>query len=133
MYRTARLRFAAASAAIVCLLFAQLAVASFACPALLHAAVAVSAPEPARHADETADHCAGNDAARSGLCLAHCSPAQLSLNQPQTDAPPLILVAAQPCPVQHQPAQLAAAAPQFDVPLRSHSPPHAILHCCFRI
>ncbi|MBK7473205.1 MAG: hypothetical protein KAX84_19150 [Burkholderiales bacterium] len=132
MYRSARLRVAAASAAIVCLLFSQLAVASFACPALLHTAVAASAPEPADHADG-ADHCAGNDTARSGLCLAHCSPAQLSLNQPQADAPPAILVAVQPCSVQPETALLAKATPHFDVPLRSQSPPHAILHCCFRI
>ena len=133
MYRSARLRVAAASAAIVCLLFSQLAVASFACPALLHAAVAASIPEPADHSGEAADHCAGNDTVRSGLCQAHCSPAQLSLNQPQVDAPPVILVAAQPFPAQREPALLATVSPQFDVPLRGHSPPHAILHCCFRI
>ena len=133
MYRSARLRVAAASAAILCLLFSQLAVAAFACPALLHAAVAASGPHPVDPANEATDHCAGNDAVRSGLCQAHCSPAQLSLSQPQTDAPPVILVAAQPCSARREPALLASGSPQFDVPLRGHSPPHTILHCCFRI
>ena len=133
MYRNIRLRTAAALAAIVCLLFSQLAVAAYACPAPVHSAAAAT-PSPATdRGDNGHELCAEHDAARPGLCLTHCNPAELSLNHAQVDASPVVLVALHPLADHCAPSVLIAAAPLLDVPLRSHSPPFSILHCCFRI
>jgi hypothetical protein len=133
MYRNTRLRVAAAFAAIICLLFSQLAVAAYACPALLHSAAAATMAQATDRGDNSHDLCTEHDAARPGLCLAHCNPAELSLNHAQVDTPPVMLVALHPLADHCAPAVLVSTAPQLDVPLRSHSPPHSILHCCFRI
>ena len=136
MYRNTRLRSVAALAAMVSLLFSQLAVAAYACPALLHSTAAEPVSQTADHGTDVVhdvDMCAEHDTARPGLCLAHCNPADLSLNHAQADAPPVTLIALYPLASVCEPALLAATAPQTAVPLRNHSPPHAVLHCCFRI
>jgi hypothetical protein len=132
MYRATRIRFAAALAAIACLLFSQLAVAAYACPALLHAAAA-SMPQSADRSDNGNGPCTGHDAARPGLCQFHCNPPELSLNHAQIDAPPVLLVASHPLSESCEPKALASTARPADRPLRSHAPPLSILHCCFRI
>ena len=133
MFRNARLRIATALAAITCLLFSQLAVAAYACPPLLHGTEAAGQLEAAGHDESSVEACAEHDTTRPGLCLAHCNPAELSLTQPQGDAPPVMLVALHPLAGQYAPAALIPAAPQFEIPLRGHSPPLTVLHCCFRI
>lgn len=132
MYRNTRLRIAATLAASVCLLFSQIVVAAYACPALLHSAAAQTVLQAADHGGNGDDPCADHDAARPGLCLAHCNPAELSLNHAQVDAPPVVLVVLHPLADQSEPAVLVSTAPPRDVALRSHSPPHSILHCCIR-
>lgn len=133
MYRNTRLRIAAALGGIICLLFSQLAVAAYACPALSPSAAAKPWQETMDRGDNSDDWCAEHDAARSGLCLAHCNPPELSLNNAHVDTPPVMLVALHPLADYCVPVVMVSTAPQRDVPLRSHSPPHSILHCCFRI
>ena len=88
MYRNIRLRLVAALAAIICLLFSQLAVAAYACPALLYSAAAAAAMSQATdRGDSSNDPCAEHDAARPGLCLTHCNPTELSLTHAQVEAP----------------------------------------------
>ncbi len=133
MYRNMRLRIAAALAGTICLLFSQLAAAAYACPASLHSVATQTLSQPTDRGDHGNVPCAEHDAARPGLCLAHCNPAELSLNHPQVDAPPVMLVVLHPLADHCEPAVLVSTAPQLEVPLRSHSPPLSILHCCFRI
>lgn len=134
MYRNIRLRVAAALAAIICLLFSQLAVAAYACPALLHsAAAAATMSQAADHSDNSNDLCAEHDAVRPGLCLAHCNPTALSLTHAQVDAPQVMLVALYLLPDRWEPAALVSTAPPLDLPLRSRAPRLSVLHCCFRI
>lgn len=133
MYRKTRFRIVAALAAIICLLFSQLVMAAYACPALSHAAAAAAKPQASDRGDNSNDPCAEHDAARPGLCLTHCNPAALSLNHPQADTPPVMLVALHPLADHCQQAVLVSTVQQLDVPVRSPSPPHSILHCCFRM
>jgi hypothetical protein len=126
MYRNIRLRIAAALAAIVCLLFSQLAVAAYICPPLRHSVATETVLQAADRGGNGDDLCAA-------LCLAHCNPAESSLNHPQADAPPVLLVALHPLAAPCEPDVRVLTAPQLEVPIRSHSPPFSILHCCFRI
>lgn len=122
-------RCLAAAIALFCLLFSQLAVASYACPNLLGDTVQqVSAtPMPG---------CTGMmDMGQPSLCQAHCDTGHQSLDTP--DAPQVApflarelalvlpdIAAVEPAAPLHPDATLLA---------RSTAPPLAIRHCCFRI
>lgn len=113
--------------AAISLLFAQMAVASYACPGLRSA--------EAMQAMAAMAHCSGMDAALPGLCKAHNHVGQQSLDKPDVpDVAPfqpgaLVLTIAPPQADGPAPVRLAAAR------LLAHAtaPPVAILHCCFRI
>ncbi len=115
--------------AIVALLFAQLSVAAYACPAA-----------PARHADvEMAADCAGImnpadwDEAAPNLCAEHCHYGQQS-DQPRSPSAPTVslisLYVVPLTPAQFEPNRPAVVSFSF---LAARAPPHTILHCCFRI
>ena len=121
--------------ALVSLLFMQLAVAAYACPAAGTKAAAVAAT--AAMADSSMP-CAksmasGLDDAQPNLCQAHCQAGQQSADKHE---PPLPLsLGALPADFT-MPAQLrrvSGASLQVPHLMRTTAPPAAIRHCCFRL
>ncbi len=115
--------------AILCLLWAQVAVAAYACPVLLQDLESAVA---AAGSGGDAPPCSEHDASRPGLCLAHCNPGTLSLTQYQVDTPPAILLPLHP--VLPAPVPAAQCAPAVPAAPAQHaaSPPLSVLYCCFR-
>jgi hypothetical protein len=117
---------------MVALLFAQGAVAAYACPALKTALAASAAQEAAMPAD--CEHMGRMDEATPNLCVAHCQLGQQSADsQPAPTVPPVlpnVLVVALADPAALESNGRLQASECFPA---AASPPHAILHCCFRI
>jgi hypothetical protein len=108
----------------VVLLCTQLAVSAFACPGP-QAMTAVAMPGCPDMAVEAASP--------SALCAAHCQQGQQS-DQTQVPALPAVVLArlyTLPEPVEPGVPALRVTAPQSA--FAAADPPHAILHCCFRI
>jgi hypothetical protein len=130
-------------------LFAQLAVSAYACPGV-SAALALAAASNAVHAQQegpkrpaaahdaqASTHCqamaSAMDAPASALCVEHCQPSS-QCDHPATIALPLAVLSA-----------LYLLPPAFELRLgprpAAHesrarwvvSPPHSLLHCCFRL
>ncbi|MBU0601896.1 MAG: hypothetical protein KKD25_05785 [Gammaproteobacteria bacterium] len=112
---------------IVLSLFMQCAGAAYACP------VAGGGAAPVMDCDNMAmDHGRMMDSDLPGLCVQHCHPAPFS---DQTHPPVLAAPAPAGCYVLAAPLEAPRLA-QVDaerVVLTADDPPHAILHCCFRI
>ena len=129
-----RFRLLTAFVAVISLLFMQLAVAAYACPA-----VALGGGQsPAMQMDSGAAPCAGHmrhmaDDQQPGLCFAHCHANPQSLDKHETPQP----VALGALPVNFTVVHVVSApvAPPLLAPqmLRAGAPPLAIQHCCFRI
>ena len=140
------LRLSVSRLLIGVLLFAQLAVASYACPGLkfmdsvsnggaataLHGVVADAAAEPA----VTPPGCDQMDPNAANLCTEHCHQGQQSAD---TASAPVVrlgiptLLYSLPLEPQHSLGSgrsLAAPDARLDA---APEPPHAILHCVFRI
>ena len=140
---------AIARSLIGALLFAQMAVAAYACPGLaapnptgvraatqsasasdaIAAAPASSTVQPSRCEDMSG----AMDPAFANLCAEHCRHGQQSDQTPTVVVPAVILMAlySAPSPLQATvPSHPAAAT--MDA-LVAASPPHTILHCVFRI
>ncbi len=130
MYALRRFRMATVLFALVSLLFAQLAVASYACPVRGTASeVAVTA--------QAGMHCAGEmgtvDEDQPGLCHAHCQSAQQSVDKVQVPAPTGAFATGFTYTI--EPAQAAVPVQRAQAPLllRSTAPAIAVRNCCFRI
>lgn len=124
-----RSRFLPALVALLGLLFAQLAVASYACPG-------EEAMAMARMMDAEAP-CCGDAVAdpEPALCQAHCQQGDRSLDKPPAPSPALA-AAALPLPAAAQATGPPIGAPpgeQASLLARATAPPLAIRHCCFRI
>lgn len=133
------------------LLFAQLAIAAYACPALSAGLAgdpfaAMSMPmeqDAVAAADDTRDSamrgspCADmvgtTDTASSNLCAEHCKYGQQSDHASTLTVPAVFLSVPYPMnpwvPETTAPARPAAASPSA---LVAASPPHTILHCVYR-
>ena len=124
-------------------LFAQMAVAAYACPAMSMAAAAESADcatmAMADASQERAERPTALedkfDAGAPNLCAAHCHFGQQTSDEATTLAvPPLALVdSLYAVPVLA--TKLEGVRPDAEAPDRFAAafPPHSILHCCFRI
>lgn len=138
------------------MLFAQLAIAAYACPGLSTTgarAQTIAAAETSVHqaprndgmaamsGDESGDRMANCDQmagqldeASPNLCAEHCRFGQQS-DQVHTPATPAVVLISLYFVTPTMPETLrpkgAAAAPSVDA-LAAASPPHAILHCCLR-
>ena len=119
------------------MLFAQLAVAAYACPGLLPApgaAASESNAAPAAAPAMDCEHMAMSlDKASPTVCAQHCQQDQQS-GQTATLAAPAVLLTSL-----YLLAPLSTQAPRPSPPrgaqpglLAATSPPHSILHCCFR-
>ena len=131
------------------LLFAQFAVASYACPGLsgmtstsnrgLEAAVAVASPQDETstpNASQMAPGCEQMDQDAANLCVEHCRHGQQhadTATAPVTFATIPALLYSLPI----EPARRLGSGRSFPAPDASLAaappPPHAILHCVFRI
>jgi len=113
------------------LLFTQWAVASYACPAW-----SAGTSEPAAVATMAdCEHMGGaHDSSSPNLCIEHCQPGQQSVDRDATPSLTTALLASfYPLPFAAQwqlPQCQPAVSPGSFV---AASPPHEILHCCFRI
>jgi len=131
------------------LLFAQLAVSAYACPGLTPAA-RMTMPTPAAAAPgageagsamaaagQPAPHCDGmagpRDADLANLCAAHCQQGQQSDQAATLAVPAALLNALYVIALAPEPAAAPRPAADAANARAAASPPHAILHCCFRI
>lgn len=117
-------RALAAIVTIFSLLFAQLAVAAYACPRLEAAVQQAAMPG-----------CAEMQMQEAALCHTHCDAAGQSLDRPDLPQVQAFVPAALSVVLSPEPrAQLRAHPDAGQPPLtRSTAPPLAIRHCCFRI
>ncbi len=124
-----RTRLTTALFALVSLLFMQLAVASYACPAVASKVAAMA---------EAGMPCAESmklnmDDAQPNLCQAHCQADQQTADR--YELPPPVAIGTQPADFT-LPAMLAVSsgAPlQAPHLMRTTAPPVAIRNCCFRL
>ncbi|MRV71744.1 hypothetical protein GJ700_08385 [Duganella sp. FT92W] len=122
-------RLVATVIAVISLLFAQLAVAAYACPGM------VTPERLAISAMEGMEHCTAMDNAQPNLCHAHNHASQQSLDRPDVPpVPPFLASGLVQMVVMPElivpPSQAAPAIPSM---ARATSPPLAIRLCCFRI
>lgn len=122
-------RLVATVIAVISLLFAQLAVAAYACPGMAMPERVSVGPM------QGMEHCTAMDKAQPNLCHAHNHASQQSLDRP--DLPPvppflaagLVQLVVMP-ELSLPPSQAVTAIPSM---ARATSPPLAIRLCCFRI
>lgn len=129
-------------------LLAQLAVSAYACPGLLSGVAmdmpasteaaasddaGAAAPMSVSNAINCDDMSGAMDQLHPNLCAEHCHQGQQSDHSATLNVPAVVLAALYLTPLAPEPA--AAPRPAADVAsaLVAASPPHAILHCCFRI
>lgn len=131
------------------LFMAQMAIAAYACPALASGATgnmqmpALNAsPDEGGQADggmsisasSNCDDMAGAmDASSPNLCAEHCKYGQQSDKAPTLNAPAAVLTALYATPLVPELAPPPRSAAATLSALVAASPPHAILHCIFRI
>ena len=130
------------------LLYGQMAIAAYACPGLAAAAMNMQMPSVTFAGDEAPDKstaqadvqvvdCNGMggsmDPSSPALCAEHCRFGQQSDLAPTVSVPVVLittLYVTPPVPELSVPPHPGAAATSA---LAVAFPPHAILHCCFRI
>ena len=108
----------------VVLLCTQFAVAAFACPGPQAMSTVAMPGCPDMAVDATSP---------SALCAAHCQQGQQSDQTAAPALPGVVLAGLYTLP---EPAGPGVPAQRFTAPHRAFAaadPPHAILHCCFRI
>ena len=115
--------------ALFSLLWTQLAIAGYACPAetkAIQTAAMAAAGMPC--ADDTA-----MDMEQPGLCNAHCQPTQKTVEKVQAPTP--MGAVATGFTYSLEPSRVSAPRPLSQSPslLRSSAPPISVRNCCFRI
>lgn len=113
-------------------LWAQWAVAAYACPGLLPAVPAQAMPCEAMAMSMGTSGGTSMDTAWPNLCAEHCRQGGQTDQVPSLAVPAVLqlaLYAIPPAPERPTAPRLVAEA----VHARAAAPPHAILHCCFRI
>jgi hypothetical protein len=112
-------------------LFAQLAVSAYVCPRLSAAGRPMATTPPATM---DCDDMAGSmDPSSANLCAEHCRQGHQSDQAATLTLPAALLTALYRLPLAPEPPVLSPrqAAEEISA-LAAASPPHAILHCCFR-
>ncbi|MBT2325248.1 hypothetical protein J7E62_23230 [Variovorax paradoxus] len=143
-----RLLHSVGRALIGALLFAQMAIAAYACPGLLPgastemqmlsdhaAALDFSNTTMSTAADQATGPCADMAGATDpspNLCAEHCRYGQQSDHAPTLTVPVLLLTTLLITPYATDVAMRPRPAAAVSSALASVDPPHAILHCCFR-
>lgn len=132
-------------------LFAQIAISAYACPALsavgtmsmTMAMAAAESPPPASsepsgvaadlQAIDCADMAGTMDDASPNLCSEHCRYGHQSDQAASLTVPAALLNALYVTPLAPEPIVAPRATAAQTGARAAASPPHAILHCCFRI
>lgn len=119
------------------LLFMQLVVAAYACPLLSTERPATPATASSMQSGNPCDTEFGDrslmDDIGGHVCAEHCRYGQQSADHPPAPAlSPAVLTALYPLASPAEPAGHGLPRPAADDPAAVASPPHAILHCCFR-
>jgi hypothetical protein len=132
---TRSLRFLAVAFALTAMLFAQLAVAAYACPVL---GASLQSATPASGASAAAEDCCerpATDGEQPALCHAHCQPGAQAFEKPAAAVPvqgpastPVVALA-----VARQATLRLIPGVQKSLLLRATAPPVALRHCCLRI
>lgn len=127
-------RFFASLVALFCLLFTQLAVASYACAGVEQAAQAAVMANSGLMPN-CANMDMNMDAEQSGLCHAHCDPGHQSSDTPAAPQVPPFVTAGLALVLPDLRLATLPLAVHSGVPLLAHAaaPPLAIRNCCFRI
>jgi hypothetical protein len=123
------------------MVLAQMAIAAFACPTLLSTpqsdapvAMGASPDTTASTEDGGVAGCDQMDNSAPNLCAEHCHFGQQSADQsPAPTVAAAILTALYTLPAQPEPQGHVQFRADMDIEQAAASPPHAILHCCFRI
>jgi len=110
-------------------LWAQLTIAAYACPGLLAPAHAAAMPCE----DMAMPRGPALDPAAPSLCAAHCHQGQQSDQVPSLAVPAALWVALYAMPPAPGPLVLPRPRAEAVHARAAAPPPHAILHCCFRI
>lgn len=117
-------------------LFAQLAIAAYACPGMSSAAAGTMQMSSIDESQQAVD-CAGMagpmDSSFANLCAEHCRHGQQSDHAPTLNVPAAVLTALYITPLAPEPFVASRPAADATSALAAASPPLAILHCCFRI
>ena len=127
-------------------LLAQMAVSAYACPGLAAAKMQMSSAAavvgdqpgvPGGAAVQAMTYCedmAGvMDSSFANLCAEHCHQGQQSDHAATVSVPAVLLNALYVTPLAPEPTAAPRPAADATSALVAASPPHAILHCCFRI
>lgn len=120
-------------------LLAQLAVSAYACPgrssaATMNMTIDGATAAPSRPMPDCADMAVPMDSGFAALCAEHCHHGQQSDHAATLNVPAPILTALYATPLAPEPGSaLRPAAVATASALAGAFPPHAILHCCFRI
>jgi hypothetical protein len=122
------------------MMFAQMTVAAYACTGPQSASMRSSGTDVtlvgapmATLADGGLGH-AAMDPTQPNLCAVHCQSGQQNADgKPAPSVSPAILVSLYPGALAFLPADIQRASAAPDGPSTRADPPHAILHCCFRI
>lgn len=126
-----RIRAIAALVAVFGLLFAQLAVAAYACPMIGGGGQSLQSQSPTQDGA-----CDGMpmDAAGSGLCHAHCHLGDVSADKTSPAVPDQTstFVVITPGGL-HQAVATLAPGEQRSILARATAPPLAVRHCCLRL
>ena len=130
------------------LLFAQMAIAAYACPGLsptlkigMEMSATLASQAESNIASGTADAMASNcddmtgsmDPSSANLCAEHCKYGQQSDQVSTITVPAALLTELYATPSVPDPAALRPSAAATLSARVAASPPHAILHCVFRI
>lgn len=130
-------------------LLAQMAISAYACPGLATGATMnMPTASPVATGDEAsqdvaaiaadqaiacADMAGPMDPEFANLCAEHCHHGQQSDQAATLTVPAVLLTALYFSPLASEPAVAPRPAAAATSALVAASPPHAILHCCFRI
>ena len=119
---------------IAAILFVQMAVSAYACPSLLKSSDRTSTVATTDSMPVDCDQMTGMlDPAAPSLCSAYCHNHEQSSDHADSPALPPALFTALYWLVTQTPVEPVSDAPEASVLHAALPPPHAILHCCFRI
>lgn len=119
---------------IAAILFAQIAVSAYACPSLLKSSVESAAVVSADSMLIDCEQMSGMlDPEAPSLCSAHSHSHEQSANHADSPVLPPALFAVLYWLVAQTPVERVGKTPAASVFHAALPPPHAILHCCFRI
>ena len=118
--------------AIGALLFAQMAIAAYACPTLSSPQVAGLVTTTLAHGPDCNDLVGTMDPAATNLCAEHCKSDRQSAQTSTVNVPTALLsVRYETPPLPALALPLRASAVSMDA-LLAGKPPHAVLHCVLR-